>query len=188
VPSEEYDNAVRIGGIQPLADGRVVIVDYDPDWPRQFEDQAARIRQALGKRVLLLEHVGSTSVPGLPAKPVIDILLAVPNSADEPAYVPDLEKAGYVLRIREADWYEHRNFKSSDIEINLHVFTIGCVEIDRMLRFRDWLRAHPEDRELYVKTKRELSQRRWRYTQQYADAKSEVVEQILRRAGAEGSG
>ena len=89
---------------------------------------------------MLLEHTGSTSVPGLAAKPIIDITLAVPDSSDEDAYAPALEAAGYVLRIREPDWHEHRVFKGPDTNVNLHVFSDGCPEIDRMLRFRDWLR------------------------------------------------
>jgi GrpB-like predicted nucleotidyltransferase (UPF0157 family) len=146
----------------------------------------------LGDRVLLLEHVGSTSVPGLAAKPRIDILLAVADSADEAQYVMALEDVGYILRIREPHWYQHRMFNGPDTPMNLHVFSFGCVEIDRMLRFRDWLRSHEADRVLYERTKRELAARRWKYTQQYADAKSAVVEEILLRAqasdGAPGEG
>jgi GrpB-like predicted nucleotidyltransferase (UPF0157 family) len=85
-------------------------------------------------------------VPGLCAKPIIDMLLAVPDSSAEPAYAPDMERAGYVLRIREPDWYEHRMFKGPATDINLHVFSVGCVEIERMLRFRDWLRSNDADR------------------------------------------
>src|SRR5438132_1215336 len=87
---------------------------------------AERIRSALGDRVVRLEHGGSTSVPGLPAKPIVDIVLEVPDSSDEPAYVPELEAAGYVLRIRERVWFEHRLFKGPDTNINLHVFSAGC--------------------------------------------------------------
>jgi GrpB-like predicted nucleotidyltransferase (UPF0157 family) len=141
-----------------------------------------RHASALGDRALLLEHVGSTSVPGLAAKPKIDLLLVVANTVDEPAYVPDLEAAGYVLHIREPDWYEHRLFKGLDTEINLHVFSLGCEEIDRMLLFRNWLRSHPADRELYERTKRELARQEWKYVQNYADAKSAVVQEILARA------
>ena len=172
------------GGPTPLAGRRIQLVEYDPEWPRLYEHEAARIRSALGERVLLLEHVGSTSVPQLAAKPLIDMLLVVDNSADEPAYVPDMERAGYKLHIREADWFEHRLFKGPDTNVNVHVFSDGCVEIDRMLTFRDWLRSHPEDLSCYLRTKRDLAQREWRYTQEYADAKTEVVEQILARARA----
>jgi len=139
----------------------------------------------LGDRVRLLEHAGSTSVPGLSAKPVIDMILAVPDSSDEGAYVPPLEAAGYVLRIREPDWFEHRLFKGPDTNINLHTFSEGCLEIDRMLSFRDRLRTHDDERIRYEETKRELASRQWTYVQFYADAKSEVVEGIIARALAD---
>ena len=136
----------------------------------------------LGEQAVLLEHAGSTSVPGLAAKPCIDIVLVVPDSADELAYVPALEAAGYELVVREPQWYEHRVFKGPDTNINLHVFSTGCEEIERMLRFRDWLRTNAADRQLYERTKRELAQRQWKYMQNYADAKTAVVEQIVARA------
>ena len=160
----------------------ILIVDYDPEWPRLYEREAERIQSALGNRALLIEHVGSTSVPGLAAKPKIDILLVVANSADESSYVPSLEAAGYVLRIREPDWDEHRMFKGPDTDINLHVFSSGCPEIDRMLLFRDWLRSNESDRLLYERTKRELARINWKYTQNYADAKTTVVQEIIARA------
>jgi GrpB-like predicted nucleotidyltransferase (UPF0157 family) len=131
-----------------------------------------------------VEHVGSTSVPGLVAKPIIDILLAVANSADEASYVPALEAAGYVLRIREPDWYEHRLFKGPDTNINLHVFTQGSEEIRKTLMLRDWLRTNKADRELYARSKRDLASKKWKYVQNYADAKTEVIEGILERARA----
>jgi GrpB-like predicted nucleotidyltransferase (UPF0157 family) len=166
--------------------GQVLIVDYDPEWPQLFAREEARIRAALGERVVLLEHAGSTSVPGLAAKPCIDIVLVVPDSADEPDYVAALEAAGYVLTIREPQWFEHRVFKGPDTNINLHVFSPGCEEVGRMLRFRDWLRGNTADRQLYERTKRELALREWKYMQNYADAKTAVVEQIVARALAAG--
>ena len=138
----------------------------------------------LGDRALLLEHVGSTSIPGLAAKPIIDMLLAVADSADEAAYVPALEAAGYSLRIREIDWYEHRMFKGPDTDINLHVFSRGCPEVERMLQFRDWLRGHAADRDHYARTKLALAGREWKYVQNYADAKTAVIEEIRARARA----
>src|SRR6266566_5910051 len=179
--NEEQIRAAHVGELTPLV-GLVQIVDYDPEWPRLFEREAERVQGALGDRVLLIEHVGSTSVPGLAAKPRIDVLLVVADSADEPTYVPALEAAAYVLRIREPDWYEHRVFKGPDTDVNLHVFSPGCPEIDRMLLFRDWLRSNAADRRLYERTKRELASKDWKYTQNYADAKTEVVEEILARA------
>ncbi len=171
-------------GERPRHDGPIELVDYDEAWPTRFEREARRIRAALGVRALLVEHAGSTSVPGLVAKPIIDIVLAVPDSAKEDDYVPALEVERYELRIREPDWYEHRVLKKSDPSVNLHVFSAGCEEIDRMLAFRDHLRASEADRELYERTKRELAAREWAYVQDYADAKSEIVEEIVSRAFA----
>src|SRR5579884_3895999 len=154
--TEEQLQAIHVGEYKPL-NGPVLIVDYDPQWPALFEREARRIRAALGDRVVLLEHVGSTSVPGLAAKPIIDMLLVVPDSSDEAAYVPLLEAAGYLLRIREPEWYEHRVFKGPDTNVNLHVFSPGCPEIDRMIGFRDRLRSHDAERELYQAAKRDLA-------------------------------
>lgn len=162
-------------------DGQIIIVDYDHTWPELFEREAARIRTALGDRALRIEHIGSTAVPGLPAKPCIDILLVVANAADEPAYVPDLEAAGYVLRIRAPEWDEHRIFKGSDINLNLHVWGTGSSEIDRHPGFRDWLRAEDVDRERYASAKRELAGRHWKTMQDYAEAKSGIVMEIQER-------
>lgn len=171
-------------GEPPRLDGTIHLADYDPRWPAAYEREAKRIRAALGESVLRIEHVGSTSVPGLAAKPRIDIALAVPDSAVEAGYVPQLEGAGYQLVIREPDWHEHRVFKGPDTDVNLHVYTVGCSEIERNVRFRDHLRQDAADRELYLRAKRELAGREWQFVQQYADAKSEVVEAILARAGA----
>jgi GrpB-like predicted nucleotidyltransferase (UPF0157 family) len=173
--------AVRVGDTPPH-NAPIHLAEYDPAWPMLYEREAERIRTTLGNRIVLLEHVGSTSVPGLAAKPLIDILLVVPDSADEAAYVAPLEAAGYTLRIREPGWYEHRVLKGPATDVNLHVFSPGSPEIDRMLRFRDWLRAHDDDRGLYEGAKRELARREWQYVQNYADAKTDVVEAILARA------
>jgi len=183
VRTAEDLQSITVAPIKRLPGGKVEIVDYDPTWPATFEREAARVRRTLGERVRLLEHGGSTSVPGLPAKPIIDMVLALPDSSDEASYVPDMEAAGYVLRIREPDWYEHRVFKGPDANINLHVFTVGAAEIQKMLTFRDWLRTHPEELDLYRRTKLELASREWEFVQHYADAKPQVIEGILARAG-----
>ena len=172
--------AATIGERQPR-NSTIYLAPYDPAWPLLFTRLAKQIRAALGDDLLLLEHVGSTSVPGLPAKPIIDMVLAVADSRDESSYVKPLQEKGYTLRIREPDWYEHRLLKSPDVKGNLHVFTDGCEEIERMLLFRDWLRDHAGDRLLYEETKRELAAQTWKYTQNYADAKAEVVQEILTR-------
>jgi GrpB-like predicted nucleotidyltransferase (UPF0157 family) len=181
---DDYMNAVTVGARRRI-DGPIHLAEYDPNWPVLYDREARRVRAILGDRVHLLEHVGSTSVPGLPAKPIIDMLLVVADSADEPSYVPSMEAVGYAVRIREPDWLEHRLFKGPDTDINLHTFSAGSSEIERMLAFRDRLRTHDDERDRYLRTKRALAARHWVYVQDYADAKGEVVEAIIARALAE---
>jgi GrpB-like predicted nucleotidyltransferase (UPF0157 family) len=183
VVTEKEMQAATIGGLRPH-NAPILLREYSPEWPRLFRREAERVRATLGERVLQLEHVGSTAVPGLAAKPIIDMALAVGDSADEPRYVPELEAAGYVLHGREPEWHQHRLLKGPDTDINLHVFSLGCPEIDRLLVFRDWLRNQGADRDLYERSKRELAKRTWKYVQNYADAKTSVVEEILARARA----
>lgn len=167
---------------RPRLGGQVVLAEPDPAWATTAAYLVRDIRGAIGATALVLEHAGSTSVPGLPAKPVLDLVLGVPDPVDEAAYVPALEALGYDLHIREPEWHEHRLLKRTDPAVNLHVFAAGSDEIDRMLAFRDHLRCDASDRELYLRTKRELAARTWAYMQDYADAKSEVVTEIMRRA------
>lgn len=173
-------------GKPPPTFREVVLAEYDPDWPKWFARAEAQVRGALGEAALQVDHVGSTSVPGLAAKPLIDVNLVVADTRSEDAYVPDLEALGYVVRVREPDWYEHRLLRGQDPPVNLHVFPPGCEEVERMLVFRDWLRANSADRELYERTKQELARQSWKYVQNYADAKSGVVQAILGRATAPG--
>lgn len=162
----------------------IVIVDYDPEWPRRFEVEKAKIEAALGDRALAVEHIGSTAVPGLAAKPIIDVCVVVADSADEPSYVPHLERAGYQLRVREPDWHEHRMLRTGARDVHLHVFPVGSSEIERHLVFRDWLRVHDEDRALYEATKRRLAKEDWPTMQHYADAKTSTIEAIVARASS----
>ena len=180
--TEEQIIRITVGPSPKQLSGKIVLADYDPMWPALFALEKERISSALGAKALSIEHVGSTSIPGLPAKPIIDILLVVENSVDEQSYLPALEAAGYVLRIREPDWHEHRLFKGPDTNVNLHVFSKGDDEIERMLIFRDWLRENPADRDFYLRTKQELAEKNWNYVQNYADAKSKVVLSIIERA------
>ena len=179
--SEEYLQAHTVGALEPLSKS-IRLLDYDPEWPLQFEHEANKIRSVLGDRALRIEHAGSTSVPGLEAKPIIDIVLEVTDSAKETDYAAPLEAAGYRLHIREPGWFEHRMFKGTENAVNLHVFSVGCPEVERMLLFRDWLRRSESDRELYASAKRTLVQKEWKYTQNYADAKTAVIEEIMARA------
>ena len=160
-------------------DGPINLADPDPAWDEQYAREQFRIQRALTTRALQVEHVGSTAVPGLTAKPIIDIVLAVADSADEPEYVPALEAAGYVLHYREPAWHEHRMLIDHDPDVQVHVFTVGDPEVQRMLMFRDRLRSSPEKRDSYQITKRELAARHWTSIEDYADAKSSVIEQVL---------
>ncbi len=160
----------------------MLLADPDPGWGAAGADLADAIGSALAASAVLVAHVGSTSVPDLAAKPVLDLVLAVADPTDEASYVPGLESLGYLLYLREPDWYEHRLLRRTQPEANLHVFAAGAAEIDRMLAFRDHLRRNAADRALYARTKAELAARTWAFTQDYADAKSAVVAEILRRA------
>ena len=173
---------VLIGGIEKR---EIVIVDYDPRWPGKFQEHAAILSRALGSKAIAVEHVGSTSVPGLAAKPIIDIDVLVEDSTDESAYLPNLLAAGYVLRVREPDWHEHRMFRTPELDVHVHIFSPGCVEVARHLAFRDRLRSHAEDRLRYEALKRKLAKEDWPDMNAYARAKSELVEEILARAAQE---
>lgn len=176
-----YSNDVYLAD-RPRLDGQVELAEPDPSWATTAAGLVRAIRDALGATALVVAHAGSTSVPGLPAKPVLDLVLGVPDPVDEAAYVPALEALGYRLHIREPEWHEHRLLKHADPVVNLHVFAAGSDEIDRMLAFRDHLRRDAADRELYLRAKRELAARTWAYVQDYADAKSDVVAEIMARA------
>jgi GrpB-like predicted nucleotidyltransferase (UPF0157 family) len=132
----------------------IAVVEYDDRWPRDFEHVAAAVRSALGDRALEIHHVGSTSVPGLRAKPVIDVDLVVADPADEPSYIPDLTTAGFVHRIREPWWHEHRLLYLAEPASHVHVFGPDCSEVIRHRMFRDWLRENADDLERYAEAKR----------------------------------
>jgi GrpB-like predicted nucleotidyltransferase (UPF0157 family) len=178
---EELLRASTIGDLEPLS-SNIEIADYDPRWPEMFRAESQRIRGALGQGALRIEHCGSTSVPELAAKPIIDIILEVADASREDDYLPPLEAAGYVLRIREPDWHGHRMFRRPGVNLHLHVYSTNCPEVARMLAFRDWLRVNDADRALYERNKRDLAERQWKYMQDYADAKTEIVQAIMARA------
>jgi GrpB-like predicted nucleotidyltransferase (UPF0157 family) len=148
------DGEVVYVGAHPT--GYVVrIVEPDPIWPQRYAELEEQISSALGERLLAIQHVGSTSGPDLPAKPIIDIDVAVADPVDEAAYVPALESLGLVHWLTEPDWHQHRLFKMlTEPRVHVHVFGPDCPELVRHRMFRDWLTAHPEDRELYASAKR----------------------------------
>jgi GrpB-like predicted nucleotidyltransferase (UPF0157 family) len=157
----------------------IVIADYDPAWVARYEAERAKILGAIGPVVRRIEHVGSTSVPGLAAKPIVDILVAVDDPDDEAAYVPALEAAGFVLRVREPG---HRMLRTPELDVHVHVWRDGSVDMQRDLAFRDRLRASAEDRAAYERLKRSLAQRDWDDMNDYAAAKGPLIEEITRRA------
>ncbi|KAI1128767.1 GrpB domain protein [Nemania abortiva] len=162
----------------------IEIVEYRPEWPAKFAEVEGRIRQALGDRAIVVEHVGSTSVPGLAAKDVIDIDLVVADPADEASYVPDLQAAGFQFILREPVWYQHRFFHLDEPYTNLHVFGSDSPELVRHRLFRDWLREHEDDRDRYTQVKREAAQvtsAAGERVQAYNNRKEPVLREILRR-------
>lgn len=164
----------------------IKVVDYDPVWAQHFEMHQDIIAKALGNAALSIEHIRSTSVPGLSAKPIIDILVVVGDSAVESTYLPQLEAAGYVLRVREPDWHEHRMLRTREEDVHVHVYSAGCGEIERNLRFRDRLRPNAEDRSRYAEAKRELAKNDWPDMNANAKAKTEVIEDIIAAARTAG--
>lgn len=157
----------------------IVIVDYDPAWPVRFEQERARIDAALGPVARRIEHIGSTAVPGLAAKPIIDVSVSVDDVEDEASFLPQLEAAGYLLRVREPG---HRMFRTPELDVHVHLWPAGGEEERRQLVFRDWLRTHPADRDVYASLKRDLATREWRDMNDYADAKGGLIAEIMRRA------
>ena len=167
---------VLIGGREERP---IVIVDYDDEWRPRFRRLALQIKSALGNEAISVEHIGSTAVPGLAAKPIIDILLVVIDVTDDGAYVPALELEGFVLRVREP---RHRMFRTIEKDVHVHVFEPKAEEIEAYRDLRDWLRINRADRDLYASTKKKLAHQQWSDMNYYAEAKSSVVQQILGRA------
>jgi GrpB-like predicted nucleotidyltransferase (UPF0157 family) len=159
---------------------KLVLSEYDTSWLDRYRKERERIVGALGPAAVRVEHIGSTSVPGLPAKPIVDILVAV-EDADDDSHVSALEKAGYVLRVREPG---HRMVRTPGRDVHVHVFPAGSEDERLHLLFVEWLRHDREDREKYEALKRELIAKDWDDMNQYAQAKSQLVHEILERAEA----
>ena len=159
----------------------IVVVDHDDEWPERYRLVRERIRAALGAAALGVEHIGSTSVPGLAAKPIVDVLVTVQDVEDEAAYVPPMEGAGFVLRVREP---EHRMFRTPARDVHVHLYEPDHEAVSAYLDLRDWLRVDADDRALYERTKRRLATRTWTDMNEYADAKTDVVLTVLGRARA----
>jgi len=173
---DAYLDSVLIGGREKR---EIVIVDYNTAWPARFEFQRDHLKHALGARALSIEHIGSTAVPGLAAKPIIDLLVTVSDPDDDKEIVAAMQSVGYELRVREPG---HRMFHTQQRDVHVHLWREADPEVERHLRFRDRLRCSPEDRLQYEKLKRELAARNWSHMQEYADAKGALIEAIIARA------
>jgi GrpB-like predicted nucleotidyltransferase (UPF0157 family) len=174
--TDAYLDSVLIGGREQRP---IVVVDYDAAWPARYAALAVTIRDAVGMNALTVEHIGSTAVPGLAAKPIIDILLTVGDVSDESVYVAPLEEAGFVLRVRETG---HRMLRTPSKDVHVHVLAPDSDEVTRHRDLRDWLRVDDADRALYAATKKRLARMQWSDMNYYADAKTEVIGQILEHA------
>ena len=175
------DEEIAQARVAPVLPAPVEVVPPDPGWPDEFERVRARVVDALGARALSVEHVGSTSVPGLWAKPVIDVDVTVAKSGDEASYLPDLEAAGFELRVREPQWEEHRCLRGEDPAANVHVWSTGCVEAQRHRAFRDWLRENEDDRRAYAVLKRDLAGQGFTDVMDYNTAKGGLIYDIYER-------
>ena len=169
-------DAVLIGGLRPRT---VELAEYDSEWPQRYAVERARIASTLGEIARRIDHIGSTAVPGLAAKPIVDIQVCVDDPDNEDVYRHALEAVGYELRVREPG---HRMFRTPEGDVQVHIWVAGGNDELRHLQFRDWLRSHPEDRDLYEQTKRGLADREWRDVNFYARAKGPTIEAILARA------
>ena len=159
------------------------VVDYDGEWPAIFAEHKERLRDALRDHDADIEHIGSTSVPGLAAKPIIDIVVAVDDITAEEDYLEPLVAAGYVLRVREPG---HRLVRTPARDVHVHIYGKGDRAIERYLLLRDHLRTDAVDRELYAQTKRALIAQGFDDMNRYSDAKTEVIAAIIARASAAG--
>jgi GrpB-like predicted nucleotidyltransferase (UPF0157 family) len=157
----------------------IELVPNDPAWAGHFARLSRDIRSALGSRLIAVEHVGSTAIPGLPAKPIIDIDATIYNPADESGYRDVLEGLGFALTIREPEWHQHRMFKLSDPRTNLHIYADNCSLPMRDVAFRDLLRNDRQAALAYSELKRELSSQEWSSSQHYAEGKSELIIDLL---------
>ncbi|QMW64706.1 GrpB family protein [Mumia sp. ZJ1417] len=184
VPDQETTDEAFVAGAEPKVEGGVTVVPYDPAWPLTYVQVAQAVRDTVGDGVVALAHVGSTAVPGLAAKPVIDIDLVVADPADETSYVPALERAGFVLRIREPEWEQHRMLRLDVPMVNLHVFGPDSRETHRHLLFRDRLRGDVADREAYGALKSALAHQDFATVTAYNAAKAALIYAIYERAFA----
>jgi GrpB-like predicted nucleotidyltransferase (UPF0157 family) len=162
------------------SDGPVVIVDYNRDWPRLYQEERARIEEAMGEWLVEIQHVGSTSVQGLAAKPIVDIMAGVRSLDLEPDFVPKLEAIGYEYTPPDRDDIPDRRYFKRGVPrlFHIHVAVIGGDFWTRHLAFRDYLRAHPETAAEYADLKRRLAKQYGRDRPGYVNAKSDFIQGV----------
>ena len=166
-----------------LESGTVRVVPYHAGWPSLFEREAARIRESLDGLPLRLEHVGSTSVPGMPAKPIVDIMAGYPPDAPVAPYVAALVRAGYVHR-GENGIPGREFFRRGDPRAyHVHMVALDSPLWREHVGFRDHLRAHPETAAEYAALKHALAARHARDREAYTEGKADFITGVLRRAG-----
>lgn len=170
------DESYLIGGFERR---EVVLADYDERWPDQFRVQQARIAGALGPNAIRVEHVGSTAVPRMSAKAIVDVQLSVVDVEDEDTYLPKLIDAGYHLRVREPG---HRMVRTLERDVHVHICKVGSDWERRHLVFRDWLRIDQADRDAYEGCKRTLALQDWTDMNEYAAAKGPLIAVITQHA------
>jgi GrpB-like predicted nucleotidyltransferase (UPF0157 family) len=169
-----------------VANTPVVIADYDPHWPEMYEEERARIIDAIGTWLVDIQHVGSTSVPGMAAKPVVDIMPGVRTLDDDREFIGPMEALGYnFLPVDEDDIPERRYFRRGDPRLfHVHIAEIGGEFWNKHLAFRDYLRAHPDTAAEYATLKRRLAAEYGSDRLGYTNAKSEFILGIEEKAAA----
>jgi GrpB-like predicted nucleotidyltransferase (UPF0157 family) len=166
----------------------ITILEPNPEWPQRFEEVKERIQKALGPLILDIAHTGSTSVPGLPAKDIIDVDVTLKDVMDEASYVKSMEEAGFRFLLRQPQWHQNRFFIENwpkAYHVNVHVWGPDSPEVARHYIFRDWLRKTPADRELYAKVKREAARQTaiaGDSPMGYTKRKEKTIHEILERA------
>ena len=165
-----------VGGPEALTVG---LHDHDARWAQDYLQHRRRILAAVTAVGVDVEHIGSTSVPGLAAKPIVDVVVVVPDITAEEDYLDGLLAAGYELRVREPG---HRLVRTPARDVHVHVYGRGDAAVDEYRLLRDHLRADAGDRALYEGVKRSLLDRRWGDMNAYSDAKDEVIATIKDRA------
>ncbi len=159
----------------------VVVVDYDPQWPIVYKKEKAEIVRAIGDEVIAIEHIGSTAVPGLGAKPIIDIMVAVRHLSDADQCIQSLQSIGYeYVPEHEVQIPERRYFRKA--HRHLHMVEPTSDFWRRHLFFRDHLRSHPKVAREYYELKKQLASECGLDRKAYTDAKTAFIQSIVARA------